>query len=89
MRQKRAIIFEKLQNFIQNENNSHLVTYESAGFGGFYIKNRFFFQEDFLDINNFDWATFQKLLSKHGFKYVFLHYYLIEIFIKYYIKILY
>ena len=70
MRQKRAIIFEKLQNFIQNENNSHLVTYESAGFGGFYIKNRFFFQEDFLDINNFDWATFQKLHSKHGFKYV-------------------
>ena len=54
MRQKRAIIFEKLQNFIQNENNSHLVTYESAGFGGFYIKNRFFFQEEFLDINNFD-----------------------------------
>ena len=49
MRQKRAIIFEKLQNFIQNENNSHLVTYESAGFGGFYIKNRFFFQEYFLN----------------------------------------
>ena len=40
MRQKRAIIFEKLQNVIQNENNSHLVTYESAGFGGFYIKKR-------------------------------------------------
>ena len=63
--------FWKHQNFIQNESNSHLVTYESAGFGGFYIKNRFFFQEDFLDINNFDWATFQKLHSKHGFKYVF------------------
>ena len=70
MRQKRAIIFEKLQNFIQNENNSHIVTYEPAGYGGFYIKNRYFFQEEFLDMNNFDWATFQKLLSKHGFKYV-------------------
>ena len=65
MRQKRAIIFEKLQNCIQNENNSHLVTYESAGFGGFYIKNCFFFQEDFLDINRGGFPRGTKRVAKN------------------------